>query len=154
MIGQMRIEFIVGILIFAIIIVFIVSQTNTTFTNLLIDSKTDISKAKNLNSITILTEDVGDPSDWETIAQTNPEDVKRVGLAISPYNLSVSKIDSLNSNCGLLDNFNLGSYRLKIYNSTHQLLFCGYETLEPPLSVEIKYVRIGIDYGNVSLELW
>ena len=154
MIGQMRIEFIVGILIFAVVIVFIVSQTNTTFTNLLTDSKADISKAKNLNSITILTEDVGDPVNWESIAQSSPENVKRVGLAINPYNLSVSKINSLNLTCDLLNNFDLGSYRLKVYNSTHRLLFCGNEVLEPPTSIEIKYVKIGTDYGNVTLELW
>jgi hypothetical protein len=152
--GQMRIEFIVGVLIFAVVIVFIVTQTNTTFTNLLTDSKTDILKAKNLNSITILTEDTGDPIDWESIAQSNPENVRRVGLATTPYMLSVSKINRLRSNCELLNNFYLGSYRLKIYNSTNQLLFCGYETLEPPRSIETRYVKIGNDYGNVSLELW
>lgn len=147
----MRIEFVAGIIIFAIVIVFIAGQTNRTFTNLLTDSKSDISKAKNLNSITILIEDRGDPPNWESLA---PNNVMRVGLAVSPYNLSISKINRLSSNCDLLDNFYLGSYRLKIYDSTDLLLICGQDVLEPPLSVETKYVKIGNEFGNITLELW
>ena len=150
----MRIEFIAGIIIFAIVLVFIVNQTNITFSSLLTDSKTDITKAHNLNSITILTEDRGYPANWESIAQSNPGSVKRVGLASTPYNLSVSKINSLRLNCDLLNNFDMGQYRLKVYNSTHMLIFCGSDVLNPPTSVEIRYVKINGDYGNISLELW
>jgi len=150
MFGQIRIEFIAGILIFAIIILFIVNQTNITFSTLLADSRVDILKTKALNAITILVEDKGEPEDWET----NPTNVKRVGLAYKPYSLSTNKISELSSDCNLLDNFNLSSYRLKIYNSTNQLLFCGYDNLEPPTALEVKYVVIEDDYGNVSLEMW
>jgi hypothetical protein len=148
MLGQIRIEFIAGILIFAIIIVFIVNQTNITFSNLLADSMADILKSKALNSITILVEDTGEPSDW------NPSNVERVGLAYEPYMLSINKINNLVSDCSLLDNFVLKSYRLKIYNSTNLLLFCGIDASEPPAAYEIKYVEIEGDYGNVTLELW
>ncbi|MFH0929582.1 MAG: hypothetical protein V1818_04525 [Candidatus Aenigmatarchaeota archaeon] len=137
--GQMRIEFIAGILIFVIIIVFIVNQTNITFSNLLTDSRADILKAKALNSITILTEDVGND---------------RIGLATAPLELSMVKINNLDANCQLLEDFELGSYRLKIYNSTSMILFCGYEMSSPPRSIETRYVKIGNDYGNVTLELW
>lgn len=147
----MRVEFIAGIIIFAIVIVFIATQTNRTFTNLLTDSKADISKAKNINSITILIEDRGDPPNWESLA---PNNINRVGLAVSPYNLSVSKINRINSECDLLDNFYLGSYRLKVYNSTDLVLFCGQDVLEPALSIETKYVRVGNSLGNITLELW
>jgi hypothetical protein len=149
MFGQIRIEFIVGILIFAVIIIFIVNQTNITFSTLLTDSRADILKAKASNAITILVEDKGEPPDWET----NPP-VRRVGLAYKPYSLSIDKIDKLETDCNLLDNFTLESYRLKIFNSTDQILFCGYDSLEPPIALEIKYVEIEGDYGNVSLELW
>jgi hypothetical protein len=148
MLGQIRIEFIAGILIFAILITFIVNQTNVTFSNLLVDSRADILKAKALNSITILVEDTGEPQNW------NPSNVERVGLAYQSHSLSISKIDMLNSDCTLLDNFVLRSYRLKIYNSTDLLLLCGQDVLTPPIAFEIKYVEIEGDYGNVSLELW
>jgi hypothetical protein len=154
MIGQMRIEFIAGILIFAVVLVFIVNQTNVTFSSLLSDSEADITKAHNLNVMTILSEDKGDPTNWETIAQSNPGGVNRVGLASNPYNLSVSKINSLMSNCDLLSNFDLKQYRLKIYNSTQMLLFCGSDVLNSPKSIEVRYVKIGSDYGNITLELW
>ncbi len=148
MLGQIRIEFIAGILIFSIIITFIVNQTNITFSGLLTDSNADILKSKALNSITILVEDSGEPLNW------NPSNVERVGLAYEPHSLSISKIDMLNSNCNILDNFLLKSYRLKIYNSTNLLLFCGNENLNPATAIEVKYVEIEGDYGNVSLELW
>ena len=151
MLGQIRIEFIAGILIFAIIIIFVVSQVNITFSTLLTDSRVDILKTKALNVITILVEDKGEPPDWDS---TN---VMRVGLANKPYNLNISKINELHLDsprCSLLDNFTLSSYRLKIYNSTHQLLFCGYDSLEAPIASELKYIEIEGDFGNVSLELW
>ena len=99
MLGQIRIEFIAGILIFTIIIVFIVNQTNITFSNLLTDSRTDILKSKALNTITILVEDTGEPPDWD------PLNVERVGLAVKPYSLSINKINDLSADCSLLDNF-------------------------------------------------
>jgi hypothetical protein len=148
MLGQIRIEFIAGILIFSIIIAFIVNQTNITFSNLLIDSRADILKSQALNSITILVEDMGKPPDW------NPSNVERVGLAVKPYSLSIDKINDLSSDCSLLDNFILKAYRLKIYNSTDLLLFCGIDVLDPPAAFEVKYVEIEGDYGNVTLELW
>ena len=83
-----------------------------------------------------------------------PNNINRVGLAVSPYNLSVSKINRINSECDLLDNFYLGSYRLKVYNSTDLVLFCGQDVLEPALSIETKYVRVGNSLGNITLELW
>lgn len=150
----MRIEFIAGILIFAIILVFIVSQTNITFSNLLTDSRADILKTQAINSITILVEDGGSPSNWESFALSSPWLVERVGLASSPLELSSSKISGLYSNCDLLENFDLGSYRLRIYDSDNRVLFCGYETLEPPTAIEVRYVKIGSEYGNVTLELW
>ncbi|MFH1473308.1 MAG: hypothetical protein ABIE55_00275 [Candidatus Aenigmatarchaeota archaeon] len=148
MLGQIRIEFIAGILIFSIIITFVVNQTNITFSNLLTDSKADILKAKALNSITILVEDTGQPSNW------NPSNVERVGLAYKPHSLSRNKINMLNTNCDILDNFVLRTYRLTIYNSTDLMLFCGSENLNPAAAFEVEYVEIEGDYGNVSLEMW
>ena len=66
----------------------------------------------------------------------------------------MEKINALAANCELLDNFYLSSFRLRIYDSTQRILFCGYDTLTPPLSIEIRYVKIGSDYGNITLEMW
>lgn len=146
----MRIEFVAGILIFAIILIFIVNQTNITFRNLLSDSRSDILKSKALNVITILTEDPGSPSNWNV----NIWSTRRVGLATGTLELSRIKIDALYDNCNLLDDFDLGSYRLRIYDSSDLILFCGYDMLDSPSTIETRHVDIDGDYGNVTLEFW
>jgi hypothetical protein len=153
MFGQIRIEFVFGIIIFAIIITIIITQNNILFSSLLTDSKSDTLKAKASNAIKILVEDKGEPSEWQIGLDS---EVKRVGLAYDPYNLSLAKITRLNTlnNCTLLNNFDLKAYRLKVYNSTHQILFCGFDSLEPPTAIETRYVFINNEFGKVTLEMW
>ena len=153
MLGQLRIEFIFGLMLFILLIFFIITQINVLFTSLVTDSKSDKLKSKSINAVKILVEDKGDPQNWWVVPDAN---IKRVGLAEQPYNLSINKINRLAkpNNCTLLDNFNLRSYRLKISNSTHQLLMCGIDSLEPATVIEVKKVYINGDMGTVSLELW
>ncbi len=158
MLGQIRVEFIFGIILFALIMFFIVTQTNTLFASLLTDSRSDLLKAKAIDAIKIFVEDKGDPTNWNN----TPSSTKRVGLAEQPYLLSKSKVLTLNFNCtytadiykNLLWNFDLKAYRLKVYNSTHQLLFCGYDSLEPVSVMETRYVYIDGGFGRVTLEMW
>jgi len=158
MLGQIRVEFIFGIILFALIMFFIVTQTNTLFASLLTDSRSDLLKAKAIDAIKIFVEDRGDPPSWNN----TPSNTKRVGLAEQPYFLSKSKVLTLNSNCTytadvyktLLWNFDLKAYRLKVYNSTHQLLFCGYDSLEAVSVMETRYVYIDGSFGRVTLEMW
>jgi hypothetical protein len=161
MLGQIRIEFIFSVIVFTVIIFFIITQTNTLFSSLLVDSKSDTLKTKASNVIQILVEDKGDPPNWDTIAQTNPNGVKRVGLAYNPYNLSKTKILNLSYNCSgsdpyknILWNFNLNAYKIRIFNSTHQILSCGLRTSEPGAVMETRYVFIDGGYGKLILELW
>ncbi|MEM5778604.1 MAG: hypothetical protein QXD43_02160 [Candidatus Aenigmatarchaeota archaeon] len=158
MLGQIRIEFVIGIVIFVLVIFFIVTQTNILFSSLLLDSRTDTLKAKASNAIKALVEDKGDPPNWN---ETDISNIKRIGLAEEPYKLSKSKILNLSYNCSnsdvyknLLWNFDLKAYRLKIYNSTHEILFCGFNSLEPPAVIEVRYVYIDNDFGKITLELW
>ena len=83
--GQIRVEFIFGIVIFIIIIFLVVTQTNTLYSSLLGDSRKDALKAKAINVVDILVEDTGDPPNWDTMAQSNPGSVSRVGLAYQSY---------------------------------------------------------------------
>jgi len=160
MLGQIRVEFIFGIIIFAILITFIITQTNTLFSSLLTDSRSDNLKAKAANAIKILVEDKGDPQNWDAMPVS---DVKRTGLVYNqPYNLSKNKILNLSYNCSntadlygnLLWNFNLKAYRLKVFNSTDQILFCGFDSLEPPLVIETRYIFVDNDFGKITLEMW
>jgi len=162
MLGQIRIEFVFGLLVFALIIFFIVTQSNVLFSSLLTDSKIDTLKAKASNVIKILAEDKGEPLNWtDEIESGHPEKVKRVGLALYPYNISKNKVYNLSYNCSnsdpyknLLWNFELKDYRLKVYNSTSEILFCGFDTLEPAAVIETRYVYIEGDTGKITLELW
>jgi len=161
MLGQIRIEFIFSVIVFTVLIFFILSQTNTLFSSLLIDSKSDALKAKASNVIQILVEDEGDPPNWDMIAQTNPNGVKRIGLAYNPYNLSKTKILNLSFNCSgsdpyknILWNFNLNAYKIRIFNSTHQILSCGLGTSEPGAVMETRYVFVDGGYGKLILEMW
>lgn len=163
MLGQIRVEFIIGMMIFALVMFFIVTQTNTLFSSLLSDSRADSLKAKAANSIKILVEDKGDPPIWDiNVSQGQLNAVKRVGLADQPYSLNKNKVLNLSQNCTsatdlyktLLWNFDLKAYRLKIYNSTNRILFCGFDSLEPPVVVETRYIFIDTDFGNLTLELW
>lgn len=80
--------------------------------------------------------------------------IKTVGLADQPDVLSADKIAALNSNCDLLLNFGLNTYRLRIYNSTDLLLYCGTQSLNPAKITVSKYVKIGNSLGNITLEMW
>ena len=157
MFGQIKVEFIFGLIVFALVMFFIVTQTNTSFSSLMSDSRSDSLKAKATNVIKILVEDKGDPPDWDMeIVNGHPENVKRVGLTYNqPYNLSKNKVILLGQTCdSVLWVFDLSGYRLKIYNSTNQILFCGINNPESPVVIETRYVFIDNNFGNVTLELW
>ncbi len=104
-----------------------------------------------INTLTILLEDVGDPTDWDTKLE---EEIKRVGLATTPYILSKQKINRLNTTCSLLNDYNLGAYFLEIYNQTNKILLCGFDILEAPSSVSTRYIVVDNSIGNITLKLW
>ena len=88
-------------------------------------------------------------------AVANKIKIRRIGLSSKqPYNLSKEKVTRLSQSCELLGDFDLSTYRLKVFNSTEQILFCGVNKPEPPAVIETRYVYIDNDFGNVTLELW
>ena len=153
MFGQVRIEFIFGMVIFGLVIFFIVSGTNLVLSRILWESRSNSLKAKAISVLTIMVEDEGEPVNWQILPDSS---VKRVGLANQPYNLSREKVNRLSSpnNCTLLNNFDLRAYRLKIYNSTNLILFCGFDSLEPVTAIVKKSIFIDNSFGNISLEMW
>lgn len=132
--GQTRLEFIFGVIIFAIIILYIVTQINNTFSTMINNYDVDTSKAKATNIIKIILENITD----------------------KPYVVSKNKVYDLSQNCDDLNTLDLGTYRLKIYNSSNLLLFCGTDSLKPPKIFVSKYISFvdESDLGNVTLEVW
>lgn len=149
--GQIRFSFIISIVVFAVILFYVFSQTNMLFTALVTDSRNDISKTQIFNTLTVLLNDKGFPENWENLAEV-PE---RVGLSTGkPFELSKSKIDKLDQNCDYLDDYDMISYSLTISNSTHSLLSCGNVYTDSPTVLYSKYVSVDNDIAIVTLKVW
>jgi len=151
MLGQIRVEFIFGVAVFAILIFFITAQTNIFYSSVFTDSKTDALRARAIGIMRSLTETPGDPKDWQFLFDVNI--TKRVGLAESSLKLEPSKLNVLDRNCHLFDIYDV-TYRIRAYNSTHRLLSCGLNRPQPPTVIITRYVLIGNDMGNITLELY
>ncbi len=78
-----------------------------------------------------------------------------VGMVVNrSYEISKEKVNDLKENCERLDIFELGTYRLRIYNSTSLMLICGTESLRPPRVFVNKRVLVNNDLGNITMEVW
>lgn len=99
-------------------------------------------------------EPIGTSLSEETRTNQSWFPIKNIGLASGQNVLSSSKIDSLSKTCDLMLNFGIDNYRLKIYNSTNLLLYCGTDSLKPAQVVVSKYIMVENSLGNITLELW
>ena len=148
--GQVKLEFIFGVVMFAIVIFWVVSQINTVYVGIGSDSRNDVLRTKAYNIMSYLGEGSGE-TNWESIASP-----KLIGLAYNnqPYNLSESKIDKLNSSCSLLDAYNFGAYRITIQDASGELLFCGSRSISQIRIMITRSVWIEDRYGNMTVEVW
>ena len=131
--GQTRIEFIFGIVVFSVLVFYVVSQINASFSEQMSDYESYTVNTKATNAVKYLAERE---------------------LASNPYNLSTAKLNSLRSSCATVNSLNLGSYYLRIYNSTGLEVTCGIESLKAPKSSVTKYVLVRNAVGNITLEIW
>ncbi|MDD5416711.1 MAG: hypothetical protein PHU12_01920 [Candidatus Aenigmarchaeota archaeon] len=139
--GQVKIEFILGVVVFAIIIFYIGSQIGTAFLTVNTDSRLDMLKSKSITILDIITKN------------------STIGLALTPNVLDESKIQDWNNNkvnnmCPDLNIFNLDGYRLIINKGDTEVLFCGYVGVSRIRTNVVRYVKIGDEYGDVTLEMW
>lgn len=137
--GQIKIEFILGVVVFAMVIFYVASQINTAFLSTNIDTNLDMKKAK---SYTIL----------EIISKNSD-----TGLALTPGKLNITKINTWEeNNCSTLNQFDMGGYRLTITedNVIEPLLFCGYVGIVPIRTNVVRTVKIDNNYGRITLEMW
>jgi hypothetical protein len=147
--GQIKVEFIFGIFVFSLVILFAGAHLKDKLSSILTDSRIDSLKAEGISIVNVLVRDKGYPEDWES----DPRFVKILGLAHSPYNLSRVKINTLNSNCTLFEEkFGIIGYRL-IINTTHQILSCGGVGGRIKVSIEVPVV-VENEKGKLILELW
>ncbi len=143
--GQVKIEFVLGAVIFAVIIFYVASQINTAFLSAVSDSRIDSLKAE---SITVL----------ELLAKDSER-----GLAYpnQPNRLNRTRIDEwetnkgANNNCMQLNELDLGGYRLVISHETDGVVLrCGFVGISTIRTSVVRPVKIGNAYGNMTLEMW
>lgn len=143
--GQIKVEFVLGVVVFAVIIFYVSSQINTAFLSTSSDSRLDVLKSRTITLLNI-------------IVKNND-----TGLAIERGNLNKTKIVQWKDNkCQNLKTYNLGGYRLTIMEEGQDtpLLFCGYVGLGGLNTHVIRAVKITNDtsglvtYASVTLELW
>ncbi|MBU3905016.1 MAG: hypothetical protein KJ906_02625 [Nanoarchaeota archaeon] len=142
--GVIKVEFILGVVIFAIIIFYVASQINTAFIGINVDTNLDMLKSESISVLTILAND------------------KVVGLSYNKNTLSLTKINEwneakTNNECNQLKSFNLGGHRLNVYKEDEPkaVLFCGYVGLSTLRTNVVRHVKFDDGkIGNMTMEMW
>ncbi|MEM5771942.1 MAG: hypothetical protein QXF15_02305 [Candidatus Aenigmatarchaeota archaeon] len=136
--GQLRVEFVFSIVIFAAFLLIILNFTNTSFSDVINSVKPDIVKIKAETTLIFLTED-------------------KNGFALQPFILNKTKIIKYSENCTNVTNLiKINTYKLIISNTTSILLECGaYGTPIVSLKRNISLIYDNnIEKGNLILEIW
>jgi len=148
--GQLKIDFIFALIFFTVMIFYIVIQVNNALTSSLTDSKLDTVKSETGSILDILVSTQGSPANWETLQESQ---ISRIGLATVPYNISLSKLNALKTNCNLMGKFGGINYRLSITSGSAILLSCGFGGPRITSRSELPVVVNG-KYGKAVLEMW
>ena len=148
--GQVKIEFLLGIVVFAVIIFYVGSQIGTAFTSLNTDTKLDILKAKSVTVLDILTKD-----SVNGLALEDP--VNKLSIINNLDETRIAEWDANrgpNGECLDMEKFDLDGYRLVINKADTEVLFCGFVGITRIRSNAVRFVKIGAEYGDITLELW
>ena len=137
--GLIKIEFILGVVVFAVIIFYIAAQINAAFLTMNTDTRLDILKSKAISLMEII--------------------LKDSELVITPNNLRKDKIlEWETNNCNKLNGYSLGGYRLTITeyvgDTKTDILTCGYIGLTALRTDLVRAVSIDSNYGLVRIEMW
>ena len=87
MFGQIRIEFVFGLIIFTLVIFFIVTQINTVISTTLSDARINSLKAKANSIIEILINDGGYPDNWVIFSNQNWNKRRAIEIILSSKEL-------------------------------------------------------------------
>ena len=136
--AQVKIDFIIGTVMFGLLVLFLASQISNSLRAASLDSNFDSLRASGTAVMTTLLTD----KDW--LAESEP------------YALSLLKVDSLADDCNRLQSLELISYRLRIFltETGTFLLNCGSVGLPDTFVTISRFVEIDGEKGEVSLDLW
>ncbi|MCD6477088.1 MAG: hypothetical protein J7K26_02920 [Candidatus Aenigmarchaeota archaeon] len=136
--AMIKVEFIFGIIVFIIIIIYSMSQINSMFIISSSDSKIDVNKLRANTILNLISED------------------DSIGLIVEPYRF-YNPTDLKNNGCPNLEKYNLGQYRLTLYQSGQDepIIKCGSNNTLPASIFEVKYISFDDNtYGRMVLEMW
>lgn len=148
--GQIKIDFIIALIFFAIMIFYIGMQINNALVSSISDSKLDTMKSQANSILKIMVSTEGSPKNWESLPENQ---IVRIGLASSPHGISQSKLNALKNNCNLMNKFGGINYRLTISAGNSILLSCGYGGPRVTSKAEMPVFANGA-YGKAVLEMW
>lgn len=148
--GQIKIDFIFALIFFTVMIFYIGIQVNNAMVSSMADSKFDTVKSETDSILNILASTQGSPANWESLQESQ---IDRIGLATIPYNISLSKLNALKSNCNLMGKFGSINYRFSITSAGAILLSCGFGGPRITSRSELS-VLVNGKYGKAVLEMW
>lgn len=132
--GVIKIEFILGVVIFVALIIYIAMQVNSMFLLTSSDSKIDSQKMMATTVLNMIAADT-------------------TGIAYKPYVIPAVGID-----CGKLEKYNLSQYRFSVYSGNDTVKICGSGNVFPADIFGVKYITIkdgdNLKFGRMTLELW
>lgn len=140
--GQVKVEFVLAVVAFAVVAFAVATQLNSSFNIVAGDNRADMLHARALGLVNLMVEDTRWLSDGR------------------PYSINTANLTAIDSRrdqfeqCLDLTPLRLGGYRMTVANSTHTLLRCGAVTAGSGAVSVSRAVWIERDWGTITVEMW
>jgi hypothetical protein len=133
--GQINVEYIVTMTLFITMALYFATQVMQRTPIYLRASRTEYLQSEAYQISELLINNMGEPANWETIWQSAPSSVMRLGLSSGNKTnlLSVSKVQMLGTACGAAPDY---------YNNVRQRL--GVESNDYQISLFVKDIASGV----------
>ncbi len=141
--GQIRVEFVLAAVAFAVVSFAVATQINNTFSIVSSDSHVDVLRTKASGLVDMLV------SDKQWLSDGQPFSINRTAIEVLN-----STRDPLYHQCTRLEDMKLGGYIVTIANSTHTLLRCGAASVGTGSISISRVVWIERGYGTITVEMW
>ncbi len=149
--AQSKIEFVITTFIYCLFLVYVIMLFIDNMVSVVYSTRDYSAKITAETIADILAQEQGIPPNW----YINTSSIKRIGLSSgAPFNLSLEKINYLNTHCNLINNvFHINSYRIRIITSDNiTLLNCGSVGNE---KAQVEYpVFVNGKMAKLIVEIW
>lgn len=140
--GQVKLEFVLAVVAFAVVSFAIATQINNTFNIVASDSRIDTLRTRAAGLTELLVTDKSWMSDGRQYS-INRTRLSEIDASRDTYN-----------QCTAFSSLNLGGYIITVSNSTNTLLRCGAASAGGGAVSTSRVVWIENDYGLITVEMW